>query len=145
MLMIVPLMLAILLPSLSRARELSKRVVCGANLRQVRLALDDYADANGGRFPPDWATLVTAENLQPKLFKCPSSGATVGDLSACFVLVDPADAPPDASTVVIYEKPQCHGNEGGNVCFNDGHCEFFHAEDLEELIAETKARSATPP
>lgn len=48
---IVAILTAILLPSLSRAREQAKAVVCSSNLHQLLVAVVMYADTHGGRFP----------------------------------------------------------------------------------------------
>lgn len=45
------LLVAILLPSLSRARELAKRTVCAANLRGLGQAMYIYAQDDPGAFP----------------------------------------------------------------------------------------------
>lgn len=47
---IIALLMAILLPSLSRAREQSRRARCAANLRSLTWAWHAYLDANGGHF-----------------------------------------------------------------------------------------------
>ncbi len=48
---IIALLISILLPSLSRARELSKRTVCSANLRGIGQAMYIYAQDDPGLFP----------------------------------------------------------------------------------------------
>lgn len=48
---IIALLISILLPSLSRARELSKRTVCAANLRGIGQAMYIYAQDEPGVFP----------------------------------------------------------------------------------------------
>src|SRR5258706_1634120 len=48
---IIALLIAILLPSLSRAREQAKRVQCASNLRQIGLAVLGYNNDNKGWFP----------------------------------------------------------------------------------------------
>jgi len=48
---IIALLISILLPSLSRARELSKRTVCSANLRGIGQAYYLYAQDDPGVFP----------------------------------------------------------------------------------------------
>ncbi|HQL73176.1 MAG: hypothetical protein BWX88_01705 [Planctomycetes bacterium ADurb.Bin126] len=52
-LILLALLGAALLPDLGRARELSKRAMCGANLNGLGKALSNYAAANRGSFP--WA------------------------------------------------------------------------------------------
>jgi prepilin-type N-terminal cleavage/methylation domain-containing protein len=48
---IIALLIAILIPSLSRAREQARTVKCGANLRQYGVAVRMYLDENDRRFP----------------------------------------------------------------------------------------------
>ena len=48
---IIALLISILLPSLSRARELSKRLVCGANLKGLGTACKIYANDNYETWP----------------------------------------------------------------------------------------------
>lgn len=58
---ILSLLMAILLPSLSRAREQGRRVVCLANARHLTLGLNSYRTEDAARhFPaaPSWAEAV---------------------------------------------------------------------------------------
>jgi prepilin-type N-terminal cleavage/methylation domain-containing protein len=48
---IISLLLSILLPALGRARETSRRTVCGSNLRQMAIAFSQYAQENDSWFP----------------------------------------------------------------------------------------------
>ncbi len=48
---IIALLIGLLLPSLTRARETSKRVVCLSNLRQMAIAAQNYANSNHGYYP----------------------------------------------------------------------------------------------
>ena len=48
---IIVLMIGLLLPALSKARETSRRTVCMSNLRQIGIGMQTYRDANGGRVP----------------------------------------------------------------------------------------------
>lgn len=50
---IIALLISILLPSLSRARELAKRAVCSANLRGIGQSSHIYANDNSEKFPID--------------------------------------------------------------------------------------------
>lgn len=49
---IIVILIAILVPSLSRAREQSKAVKCGTQLRQIGVGMYNYASENEGRLPP---------------------------------------------------------------------------------------------
>ncbi|MFC1781854.1 type II secretion system protein [Planctomycetota bacterium] len=46
---VIAILMAVLMPALSRAREAGKRAVCLSNLKQLQLAWDLYADDNGGK------------------------------------------------------------------------------------------------
>ena len=48
---IIALLISILLPSLSKARETANRVKCGSNLRQLGQAMQLYANENNGNYP----------------------------------------------------------------------------------------------
>jgi len=48
---VIALLLAILLPAIVKARELSRRVVCGSNFRQLGLACTTYAQDWRGTLP----------------------------------------------------------------------------------------------
>ncbi|MEI8195683.1 MAG: prepilin-type N-terminal cleavage/methylation domain-containing protein [Phycisphaerae bacterium] len=53
---IIALLIAILLPSLGRAKEQAKAVQCLSNLKQMASASFAYADNNNGRFPSAYFT-----------------------------------------------------------------------------------------
>src|SRR5271170_617409 len=57
---IIALLIAILLPSLGKARDQANTVKCSANMRGVTAAILMYCDENSGRFPIGQATGVTA-------------------------------------------------------------------------------------
>src|SRR5687767_13162951 len=48
---IIALLISILLPSLSRARESANRIKCGSNLRQIAISVVAYATEHRGKFP----------------------------------------------------------------------------------------------
>lgn len=48
---IIAVLMALLLPVLSRAKERARRVVCLSNQRQAGIGIYLYADSNGGRLP----------------------------------------------------------------------------------------------
>lgn len=48
---IIALLIALLLPALARARQLANRVVCASNMRQIGVALHEYANEFNGQYP----------------------------------------------------------------------------------------------
>jgi prepilin-type N-terminal cleavage/methylation domain-containing protein/prepilin-type processing-associated H-X9-DG protein len=57
---IIALLISILLPSLSRARETANRVKCGSNLRQIGQAMLLYANENNGNYPRTYYNINAA-------------------------------------------------------------------------------------
>jgi len=48
---IIALLIGLLLPALSRAKEAARKTQCRSNLRQIGLAVEMYANDNGGWTP----------------------------------------------------------------------------------------------
>ena len=59
---IIALLISILLPSLSRARETANRVKCASNLRQIGQAMLLYANENNGNYPRTYYGGVATAN-----------------------------------------------------------------------------------
>jgi prepilin-type N-terminal cleavage/methylation domain-containing protein len=51
---IIALLISILVPTLSLAKETAKKVVCGTNLRSIGIGLYTYQDNHSGRLPPQY-------------------------------------------------------------------------------------------
>jgi len=64
-------LVSVLLPSLSRARELSKRTVCSANLRGIGQAMYIYANDHDDQFPNSLQELLDVGNVSEKQLICP--------------------------------------------------------------------------
>lgn len=128
---------SILLPSLSRARELAKRSVSMSNLRQIAMGCHVYASENKDAFPPSLDALVEPGYITPDTLKSPrSEGSGGGDyvyLPGQKVSSDNAWA-----SVLAYEK--LVGNEGTAVAFLDGHVEWVKMDRLKPLMKETYKR-----
>ncbi|HVX15022.1 MAG TPA: DUF1559 domain-containing protein [Pirellulales bacterium] len=61
LLMVVPMLIALLLPAVQAAREAARRSQCNNNLKQIGLAMQMYAD-NYNSFPPAY---IADENGRP--------------------------------------------------------------------------------
>jgi len=92
---IIALLIAILMPALSRAREAAKGVQCLSNLRQIGVAVSMYVQASKGWLPP-YRTAITGfapppaypyywqflaafyQNEEPRVWECPSDSFNIG-------------------------------------------------------------------
>ncbi len=100
---IIALLVGILLPALGAARKTAQRVQCASRMRQLNLALINYAEANNGEFAPNenWGEMTSSglkfyqmywynvEQLSPYLPGILEAGGT--DTIGGGVLACPAD------------------------------------------------------
>ena len=142
---IVPLLISILLPSLGRARETANRVKCASNMRQIGLAAVLYAnDAEGGAFPPDLETLLATQDVTSAVMVCPSSDETpstdglldAGDTLSYVWVGDGIDYTAGSDVPLLFEPVGNHGGDGGNVLFADGHVSFELPATIKALLAD---------
>ena len=144
--MLIPLLIAILLPSLSRAREIAKITVCSANMAGIGQALYIYAqDEPDGLFPEqgcDWATrLVNAGYTTRRQFICPSDYQTT---RSSYYYVPGYGTSSNPRQIILYERPDIHGGEGGNILYQDCHVEFVSSPEFEEAIDAITLPDGTP-
>jgi prepilin-type processing-associated H-X9-DG protein len=136
--------------------ERANRVRCSANLKTIGLALNLYADDNGGRYPDDFRPLVLKIDLNPECCVCPSSfeerapGQTQQEISENLLkehycsyvyLGKGLSRPVAADRVVAYEQLKNHV-EGMNVLYGDGHTEWVSGEAAETLLKQLEADRA---
>ena len=152
------MVVALLLPSLCRAREPANRVKCANNLRQIGFALLDYANGHGGQFPPTLAALISEPqvDITADCLICPSSmdsrvvAATTeqqahtiefepGHLSYIYVGQGLMSNQSTPTTVLAYDNPHNHGDAGINVLYGDGHVEFLEKKDADRMRAELQS------
>lgn len=155
------LAISVILPSLGRAREPAKRVMCATNLRQIGQACALYAQANGGQYPDSFERVLITEDISAEVFCCPSAdsekaiGPTTRALLADFrkpgrcsyiYLGAGLREPIDPKAVIAYEPLADHDNDGINVLYGDGTVDFLPTDKAKALIATLPpATTALPP
>jgi prepilin-type N-terminal cleavage/methylation domain-containing protein/prepilin-type processing-associated H-X9-DG protein len=94
---IIALLISILLPSLSRARELSKRLVCGTQAKSYGTAVKIYANDNEEHWPTPTFQETTGTNI---LWRRSSIEIGFGstNVNPCAAAVGGAPAKPDRQT-----------------------------------------------
>lgn len=137
----VPLLVSILLPSLSRARDISKRTVSMANLKGIGTVCHIYAMDHDGEFPPDLESLVQDGSVMREQLNAPNDKR--GRVSYVYLAGQTRDS--DPRNVLAHEKREVNGGEGVNVLFADGHVEFLRMPEFERVLAETKQRLKQEP
>ncbi|OHB53857.1 MAG: hypothetical protein A2Y10_00300 [Planctomycetes bacterium GWF2_41_51] len=60
---IIAMLLAVLIPSLNKARDSARTIVCGANLKNYGVALHAYANSNSNKAPYAYYWLYSRETL----------------------------------------------------------------------------------
>ncbi len=126
---------SILLPSLSRARVLSKRLVSATQLKDIGAGCAIYAHENGGKFPPDIQTLVANGYIAESILYHPDSDRTT--CSYTYIHGHSKDSHP--RWVLGYEKFVGQTDEGANVLFADMHVEFVKPlARVHELVDQTR-------
>ena len=150
-----PLLIAILIPALNRAREQANRVKCAADMRMLGQAMLTYANTNGDQYPDNLEGLLkTDPSLSPAIFVCPAGDKTPPDNSSpqkfasdiasgqhtsYIYLGKGLDLHAPADTVLIYEPLEDHAREGMNVLFGDGHVQFLDRTQSQTILDERAA------
>ena len=150
---LIPLLIALLIPSLSRVRGQAKTIVAMNNAKQLCLAMVMYCDENDGRFPPSdsWPTALRpylggSETLLTSPFD-PDAGrafAMNAQLDGrerpeirhpertVLVFECRFGSPPGGGQELLPEQPR--GPRGYVVGFLDGHVKSVRPGELDELI-----------
>jgi prepilin-type processing-associated H-X9-DG protein len=129
---------SILAPAIAAAKTTAYRAVCATNMRQVGTALIEYANENEGKYPNDLQALVPNYTdqfaLTPDKFvvlgtnKQPGNMANVSQWTD-FVLVPNRKATGLSDSILLFTKPECYPNGGGNILYVDGRVSIITSSD----------------
>jgi prepilin-type processing-associated H-X9-DG protein len=147
--LLLPVLMAILLPAFSQAKTTAQRVVCMTNLRQLSVAMNMYTVDYDGNYPTadKWCDLLVQQaQVAEDLFRCPTAPEGTCTYALNKNLYQPG-AQSVPNMVAIFEaKPgwnqvggsgllttEYHDGKGCNVGYVDGSVEFVRTERLAEL------------
>lgn len=146
----IALLISVLLPSLSRARELAKRAVSASNLRGLGQGCHIYASDHDERFPPDLATLVNDGMATPGMLcslrdpDAPDAPSTISELgsigtdrSSYFYIAGQTESA-DARNILAYER--IVSDEGTNALFVDGYVTWMRLPEFKQALQQTYQR-----
>jgi len=123
-LLVVPMLVGILLPTLARAREIAQMSICAANLNAVGKAVQLYTVEYEAP-PASLDVLIEQGLIQREHLECPSAkdGAPWPHY---FYLAPPADAP--GSTIIMCDLRGNHPRDGRNALTAGGSVRKFRTE-----------------
>jgi prepilin-type processing-associated H-X9-DG protein len=146
------LLASILLPPVNGSHD-APRVKSANNLKQIGLALQMYANDNGGRYPDTLGVLLETEDITPAVFVSPGSKDTpadgpttqalLADLTAgghlsYIYLVRGLTTQPSDDVILAYENPAIWPT-GANILFGDGHVEFDDPKFVRQMTDKAAA------
>lgn len=130
----VALGISILLPSLSRARELAKRAVSAANLRGIGQGCYIYANDHDDKFPASLEALIDEGLEVRESLNSPRDEEGV----VSYMYISGQSFSDDVRNVIAYERLM--GDEGTNVLFLDGHVQWISVEAFKRDLLKTYQR-----
>jgi len=102
---IVVLLLSILLPAVSAARERSRRTACLSNLRQIGAAMIMYANQSRGRYPNSNPPLTTSSYADANRVLTYLATVYLGKSAAVFHCPSDVDPVPERIETADYDLP----------------------------------------
>jgi prepilin-type processing-associated H-X9-DG protein len=151
-LVIVPLLLAILMPALAKAKVVAQRTVCATNLKGLSMAMYVYANDYDDQYPTQdqWCDLLIQEaDVSPVSFHCPETPEGIfgyainknlykiklGQGSVQMVAIFEADLGRNGFGGIddVVLRHDQHQGTGCNIAFADGHIEFVDEDRIADL------------
>ena len=142
---IIALLMGILLPSLSVARESAKSLACLSNLRQLATAATLYTNANHGSFPPAY----WLESRPPLVINANWDFTTIRDTSTSTTRVEPGLLWQGAAGAQVQQCPSFDGRSNSladpytGYNYNTSFIGHGQSESIPAPIKATQIRSAS--
>ena len=150
--MMLPILAALMLPALAKAKQKAQSIVCMNNLKQLALGELMYANDNKERFSDSdhWCDSLGKYVNNPKVFLCPTGDSSQRShyaFNARLSGIDPKQVTSPSETVMFFEadggwnlsggadlvtKLRRHGGRIGLV-FADGHAEIAGENRLRNI------------
>jgi prepilin-type processing-associated H-X9-DG protein len=131
---VAALAVSILLPSLSRARQLAKRAVSAANLRGIGQGCHIYANDHQNKFPDSLDELVDGGMIPRETLNSPRDH----EGAESYVYISGQTASSDVRNILAYER--IFDDEGTNALHVDGHVEWMSIERFKQELSQTYQR-----
>jgi prepilin-type processing-associated H-X9-DG protein len=126
--------------SVMRARHLARDVNCASNLRQISLALINYAMSNHSALPDDLDVLVQGRFITTaKRFVCPQANViptapTTQAAAKSYVYLGGGLELQEFATVPLLVDLAPHGDDGFNAAYGDGSVRKITAAEWRDIL-----------
>ena len=159
--LILTLLMAFLLPAITKARRTAQGAACLSNLRQIAVGFHLYASDNGGKLPDPGAGDVSWEDMLaqylrvPEIYRCASDGEVFQSVGSSYDWRDTGD--PDTTLagqpisdakarncVLVFDSlPNWHSRGKMNVAWSDTSASPVDVEaGLQDLMNVVKTQKA---
>lgn len=148
-LIIVPLlacMIGLLLPAMGQARQAARNAMSMSQMRQISIALQQYAGDNQGNLPEAGADLklrLAPYGLTAAEFTAPSPPPT-GESYYYVPLGNLNNLSSPGTAIILYESPAVPSRSGWNVAYADGSVQAMRDPQYAQLLAGLKLPDGTP-
>ncbi|UCG47983.1 MAG: hypothetical protein JSU94_21195 [Phycisphaerales bacterium] len=133
--------LGILMPAVTRTRQIAQRVTSGTNLSGIGRACLIYANDYEDKLPPDLETLVEKAELSPKSLESPRKPRGFDGPSYIYIAGQTVGMAP--GNIVAYENPEFCSDKI-NVLYLDSHVAAETRQDFLEYLEATYKRLGRP-
>jgi Domain of unknown function (DUF4190)/GYF domain 2 len=111
----LPVMAALLLPALARAKVKAETISCVNNMKQLALGVKLYAQGHNGQFPPaaTWCDAIQSGVGSPRVFQCVSEPGVRCAYAFNAKLDGKKESEIDPQTVLLFESDAGWNGSGG--------------------------------